>query len=272
MTKRVTYLGYNERMVESILSSNDFELTQVVYVPRRVNKKFLSLVEDNGIEVLTLEEKSDLQKLQAFIPKENIVLMYKFEFILPQSLVDEYSIINFHGGYLKTNRGSHPTAWTILKQDKDTVLSMYQLTGGIDLGLLIGEHKVILVGDETPITLNSKLQDGIPSLLKRLNSYFDGQVLEPTPTLIEAGSYNRKVKPEDFTIDPRVDDFNSAYAKVRSQVGYTGAYCKVEDTIYLVTKWAVLDENQPIPADGEQSVIIKRNGTRRTLLLYLMGL
>lgn len=269
MARKVTYMGYNERMVESILSSDDFELRQVVYVPRRVNEKFLSLVEENGIEVLTLVEKADLKKLPAFIPKENIVLMYKFEFILPQSLVNEYKIINFHGGRLKTNRGSHPIAWTILNQEKETVFSMYQLTGGIDLGLLIGEYNVNLDGSETPITLNSKLQDGIPNLLKRLNSYLEGEKLNPSPQLIEAGNYNRKVKQEDFTIDPIIDDFNSAYAKVRSQVGYDGAYCKVDDNTFLVKKWDVIEENQPLPCDAEHCIAIKGGSDKRTLLLFI---
>ena len=125
--------------------------------------------------------------------------------------------------------------------NKDTALSLYELTGGVDVGKLIAEHIVELDMSETPKELNNKLQDGIPTLLEKLSLYLEGKI---QPCLIERGTYYPKVQPIDYTINLTKDDFNKAYAIVRSQEGYGGALLMVDQEVKPVSRWCVIDKNK----------------------------
>lgn len=232
--KKVVYIGYSERMLQSLMESDQFQLEKIVYVPHRVNSLYLSILKDFTGDLLEINAKEDVTRIDSFISDDEVAVMYKFEYILPKQMVDNHRIINFHGGYLKTNRGAHAVVRSILNMDDSTALSMYELTGGIDVGKLIAEHIVELDKNETPQILNDMLQDGIPSLLNKLYLYLNGEI---NATLIEGGKYYQKVQPSDFTIDPECDSFEKAYAILRSQEGYGGALLKVGDDIKPVLSW-----------------------------------
>lgn len=236
--KKIVYIGYSERMLGFLMESNLFELSKVVYAPNRVNEQFHSMINNSGLSTFEVNSKQDISELISFIAEDEIAVMYKFEYILPKDLVNSRRFINFHGGFLKTNRGAHATVRSILNMDKETALSMYELTGGIDVGKLIAEHIVELDMNETPKILNDKLQDGIPYLLEKLNLYLEGKI---QPRLVESGKYYPKVQPEDFTIDPTNDSFDKAYAIIRSQEGYGGALVMVDNEAKPVLRWRIID-------------------------------
>lgn len=247
--RKVVYVGYSDRMLRYLIYSELFELTKVVFAPQRVNEEYRQLLKNIGLETYEVLSKSDISGLTEFIDDDEVAVMYKFEYILPQELVSCRRFVNFHGGFLKTNRGAHATVRTILNMEDKTALSMYELTGGIDVGKLIAEHVVELDMSETPMTLNDKLQDGIPNLLEKLNRYLTGEI---QATLVESGKYYPKVQPDDYTINPISDGFDKAYAIVRSQEGYGGALIKVNDEVLPVKKWSLVNGNEVhLPGDKQ---------------------
>ncbi len=259
--RKVVYVGYSDRMLRYLINSELFELTKVVFAPQRVNEEYRQLLKNSGLDTYEVLSKSDISGLTEFINDDEVAVMYKFEYILPQKLVSSHRFINFHGGFLKTNRGAHATVRTILNMDNTTALSMYELTGGIDVGKLIAEYVVKLDMSETPKILNDKLQDGIPTLLEKLNQYLTGEI---QPTLVENGKYYPKVQPEDFTINPLSDGFDKAYAIVRSQEGYGGALIKVNDEVLPVKEWSLVNSNEAQFIEDRQFVF---EGSKQSLVI-----
>ena len=199
--------------------------------------------------------------------KSDIVILYKFEYIIPQNFIEKYTFFNFHGGNLKTNRGAHAVVWSILNQEKQTCLTLYKLTGGIDVGIVIGEYYVDIERDDTPISLNEKLWLGIPGLLCSLIKYLNGTI---KGKLITEGEYRRKIKEEDYTINIYADNFEKIIAKINSQVAYSGAVLWFEGTKYHVR----YTHQQDIPEDCERIVekkenecIVEEHGKRITMII-----
>lgn len=259
--RKVVYVGYSERMLRYLINSEFFELTKVVYAPQRINDEYRQLLDDDRLCAYEVFTKTDISGLTEFINDDEVAVMYKFEYILPQELVSSHRFVNFHGGFLKTNRGAHATVRSILNMDDETALSMYELTGGIDVGNLIAEYKVALDKNETPKILNDKLQDGIPYLLKKLNQYLSGQI---QATLVESGKYYPKVQPEDYTINPTTDSFDKAYAIVRSQEGYGGSLIKVNNEVLPVKSWTFVKGEEAQFTGGRQYIF---EGNNRSLII-----
>ena len=115
-------------------------------------------------------------------------------FLNTNKYMNDFRIINFHGGSLRENRGAHAVVRSILNMDTQTCLSMYQLTGGIDLGILIKEYWVDISSEENEISLNKKLVTGIPELLLNLKQYLEG---EREGVAVTDGTYWPKIEEKD---------------------------------------------------------------------------
>ena len=199
--------------------------------------------------------------------KSDIVIVYKFEYIIPQNLIDKYTFFNFHGGNLKTNRGAHAVVWSILNQEKQTCLTLYKLTGGIDVGIVIGEYYVDIEQDDTPISLNKKLWLGIPELLYSLSEYLNGTI---KGKMVAEGEYRRKIKEEDYTINIYTDNFEKIMAKINSQVAYSGAVVWLEGIKYRVRhvqQMDILEDGERIVQKKENECIIEKHGKRITMII-----
>lgn len=216
------YFGYSIDALKEIMATSFLKLVGVVGVKGRVSKEYFEVIEKNKIIYLELDSKPELSHLDVFCVNADIILMYKFEYILPKIFVEKYNVFNFHGGDLRTNRGAHAVVWSIINNEQETCLSLYKLTGGIDEGEVIGQYWVRLDEEETVSSLNKKLASGIPILLIELKYYLTGN---KKSTLILGGKYRRKINEADYTIDLVNDNIGIIKAKIRSQYTYNGAIC-----------------------------------------------
>lgn len=110
---QITYIGFSEELIEILLFSEKFELVSVILQAERINNKLTDLLDKKGIQHYFIHDKSDLANLKKWI-KSDVVLMYKFSWIIPEKIVGEYKIFNIHPGELRNNRGAHPFTWSIL--------------------------------------------------------------------------------------------------------------------------------------------------------------
>lgn len=264
---KVTYLGYCVEMLKCLSENSYFTIVNTVGVKGRISDEYIKYISGHEIEYKELEKKSDLYLLEEMFEKSDIVIVYKFEYIIPQNLIDKYTFFNFHGGNLKTNRGAHAVVWSILNQEKQTCLTLYKLTGGIDVGIVIGEYYVGIEQDDTPISLNKKLWLGIPELLYSLSEYLNGTI---KGKMVAEGEYRRKIKEEDYTINIYTDNFEKIMAKINSQVAYNGAVVWLEGTKYRVRhvqQMDILEDSERIVQKKENECIIEKNGKRITMII-----
>jgi methionyl-tRNA formyltransferase len=230
----VVYMGYSDKMIEYLIDSHDFNLNKVVGVKGRMSEHQYDLINMNCLDYKELKSSDELKELATYISGDEIVIMYRFEYIIPQYLIDNIRIFNIHDGNLRTNRGAHPIVWSILNGEQNTYLSLYQLTGGIDVGILIDEYNTIISEDETSVTLNKKLPQGIPRLLVSLKEYLDGKI---SGELITDGKYNLKITPDNYTIDLQNDSAQCICAKIRSQDAYQGAILEADGVQYRIKSY-----------------------------------
>lgn len=231
----VTYMGYSLDMLKYLVNDSRYRIVNSIGVINRISDEQYSFLEEHKIPYKELKDKKEIDEIEPFIEKSQVILIYKFEFIIPTKLVKKYLFINFHGGCLKTNRGAHAVVWSILNRDKWTCMTMYKLIGGIDIGLVLGEYYVEIANEENTYTLNRKLAKGIPMLLHNLFDYMNGNL---EGKLISTGTYLRKITEADYTIDIFNDDFETIKAKIRSQVMYAGAILVFEGKRYRVKSYA----------------------------------
>lgn len=231
---RIAYLGYSSKMLDKLCQNIHFDVVLAVYVPKRVDMKFLDNLKKYNVEGIPIETKPNFEILFENYGHFDAIIMHQFEYILPESFVKKYVIINFHRGDLRTNRGAHSLVWSILRGDRKTCFSMYQLTGGIDEGLLIGEYWVTIEETDTTVSVDEKLQCGIPDLFQKLKLFLDGKI---EPKLVMGGKYLPKIKEIDYTIDAMEDSFKIIKQKINSQSAYLGAVIYIDHIKYRVMKY-----------------------------------
>lgn len=267
---KVTYLGYTEKMIEALVSSQDFLLLHVVGTKGRISENYYRLVNQENLDYIEIENKTDLLEHHELFGDVDIIFMYKFEFIIPQHVVDRHRIINFHGGDIRTNRGAHAVVWSVLLRDVCTYLSCYELTGGIDEGILIDSYGVDIEKNDNPVTVNEKLVRGLPYLLNAVVEYLSG---EKEGVLVKGGMYRRKIEKHDFIIDLYNDSLDVIRGKILSQQPYFGAIVVIDGTEHRVKEFKYL--SQPVSCEKrdieitENSVSIVEGADK--LVMYLIG-
>ena len=137
----IAYIGYSEVLLEQLLKNDLYNVKKVVYVPHRVNERYRNILTESKVDCFEINNKNQMDALFEFLDGITIIIMYKFEFIIPQKYINTKRIFNFHGGNLRFNRGAHAMVRSILNMDDETVLSLYELSDKIDLGCLIEDIK-----------------------------------------------------------------------------------------------------------------------------------
>ena len=250
---RISYLGYSKDMLSFLNGDNQFELAYVVGTKGRLSDEYLKLARTGNYEFVEIEDKNDLLSHEEIFLNSDVVLMYKFEFIIPESMIKRSRIINFHGGDLKTNRGSHAVVWSVLLREKSTCLSCYELTGGIDEGYLIDQYDIEINRDDSVTDVNAKLAHGIPKLLESLKEYFLGK---REAVLVTDGIYRRKVEKVDYTIDIENDFVDEIRGKILSQTAYNGAVVIKDRTEYRTKSYKNID---PLQCAKRREIVAKDN-------------
>lgn len=262
----IAYIGYSEVLLEQLLKNDLYNVKKVVYVPHRVNERYRNILTESKVDCFEINNKNQMDALFEFLDGITIIIMYKFEFIIPQKYINTKRIFNFHGGNLRFNRGAHSMVRSILNMDNETFLSLYELSDKIDLGCLIEEYKIPLSMKETVSDIDKKLQQGIPSLLTSLNLYLEGKI---HGQIISDGVYYPKIEKKDFTIDLKKDSILVMDAKLRSQVDYFGAIVIINGIEKRIHTWKLQSD-----ANQKQETIITNDSIyvsdgKQCLIMYI---
>lgn len=265
--KKVIYFGYSEKMIKYLLECEFLDLTGAVGVTGRLTEKYYELVKNKNLKYYEISKKQELSSITDNVSAMEIdfIIMYKFEFIIPESMAQKYAIYNFHGGNLRFNRGAHAVVRTILNRDTETCLSLYKLTGGIDEGLLIGEYEVLVDQEDDVPSLNAKLTEGIPYLLKRLELFLNGKL---EGELILAGKYWPKISEKDIIIDLNFDTFDVIRGKILSQREFYGAICEINGRKLRVKRYSFENkksDEKTMITDNDTVILTDASGT---MILY----
>lgn len=234
---KVAFFGYSDILLKELVDSKDFILKFAVGVKGRISGRYYEIIDQSAVLYYEIENRKQIDDIVEKLSDIDIVLMYKFEYIIPMPMLERARFFNFHGGNLRTNRGAHAVVWSVLLREKETCLSAYELTGGIDEGMLVGEYYVDIEPDDSPVEVNYKLVRGLPYLLECISRYLDNGL---EAELVAGGEYRRKINQCDYTIDPGNDSVDVIRGKVLSQKPYNGALLNYNCREYRIHEYKIV--------------------------------
>lgn len=162
----IGYIGFSVSMLKILSESDCFLLTSCICEKKRLSAPYRKLCQDLRLKLHVVTSKEELCHC-LFGENYNYYIMYEFGIILPEEVFvsGKIKVFNFHPGSIMTNRGAHPLVWSVLNDEKYTMMTVYEVTAKIDDGNIISQ-KVYEIGKEDNVTtLKLKMESGIKEQL-----------------------------------------------------------------------------------------------------------
>lgn len=202
--------------------------------------KTKELALDNNIEVFQPNKiKEDYQKIIDIAP--DIIITCAYGQIIPKVLLDypKYGCINVHGSLLPKLRGGAPIHWAIINGEKETGITIMDMSEQMDAGDIISQAKIEI----TPSTILDTLYEEMSLLGAKL-------LIETLPSIINKTATRTKQDPSKVTFgynitkeDEKIDFTKSVkevFNKVRGLNSVPGSHS------YLNGKRIKIYEVEPV--------------------------
>lgn len=222
--------------------NNEFDVVLVVTQTDSINKRGKILVPEvktyaleNGLSILQSEKiKNDLDKLKEY--EFDFIVTAAYGQFLPQSIIDlpKYKILNVHGSYLPSYRGSSPIQRAILNDERFIGVSIIETVKKMDAGDIYDRIKIPMEDSFNTKLMMDKLSNiGADMVINVINKIYNN---EPINVI--------KQNEDEVTIAPLIEkseellDFseNSRYLfnKIRAFYDDPATYFIKDDTLYKV--------------------------------------
>lgn len=167
------YHGVGRACLESILPFGD-EITAVVTHRDRPEENvwFASVAELAGARGLPLlfAEDRPLRITEALVAGREPEILYSFYFrnLLSGELIraQRLGAYNLHGSLLPAYRGRCPVNWVILRQEKETGVTLHRMVRKPDAGDIVAQRKIPIAPRETARTLFDKIIPAAAALVR----------------------------------------------------------------------------------------------------------
>jgi len=217
------------------------EIFKISYQPEGVkNSRFVDLrswAEQRNIPTLFYDNPiQTIHELETLGEDINFAIVVGWYHMVPKKLRDLFSMgcSGFHASLLPKLRGGAPLNWAILSDLKETGVSFFELSDGVDDGLLYDQEKFPINTSDYIEDLVDKSNLAIVEMLKRTLSkiinkenILSSQVGNP--------SYCGQRKPEDSLIDWKDSAENILILIRASSRPYAGAYTFLDNQ--KITIW-----------------------------------
>jgi methionyl-tRNA formyltransferase len=170
--------------------------------------------------------------------------------IIPQSTIDLFTpgIINVHPSLLPKYRGPSPIESAIINGDKETGVTIMQLSAAMDAGPVYAASVYPLKGTETRPELYKTLASvGAKLLLDTLPSILDN-TLQPEPQNDAEATYCKLLQKSDAELPLAALTATQAERRVRAHLGFPKSKVTIGDKMIIITKAHVSDQ-QKTPLD-----------------------
>ena len=167
---RIVFMGTPDFAVESLrtLVENDYRVVGVVTTPDKPVGRHGSVLQGSPVKVYALskglpvlqpeklKDEAFLAELQALQADLQIVVAFR---ILPEVVWDmpRYGTFNLHGSLLPQYRGAAPINWAVINGEKETGVTTFFLTHGVDTGRIIGKKRIAIAETDNAGIVHDKL-------------------------------------------------------------------------------------------------------------------
>ena len=266
---RVVFVGstrFGLRCLEAISNLDDVDIVGVItnpesfkisYSPQGVRNvlhaDFSNWADVREVSCYTMKENMSEQALKSWLERNNpeLLIVVGWYHIIPKHIRNICPVVGLHASLLPDYSGGAPLVWAIINGERQTGITLFQLSDGVDNGPILGQVAEIIKSDDTIATLYERIENlGIHLLMRYLPELANG-----TATFRRQDEDRRRIfpqrRPEDGKIDwtlsaRRIHDFIRAQTKP-----YPGAFTFFrEDKIYLRDS-RILDTENSTPAPGQ---------------------
>jgi len=202
----------------------------------------------NGIAVWQPDKISDINETIIGLEKKATGVLASFGKIIPESTINLFNpgIVNIHPSLLPKYRGPIPIESAILNGDKQTGISIMQLTPDMDAGPIYIQTKYNLTGDETSPELYQILAKlGAKKLLEILPSIID-RTLKPSKQNSDAATYCSLLTKSDSILEPQKLTATEAERKIRAHISFPKTKFNILEKEIIITKSHIINSPQTI--------------------------
>ncbi|MBS9783821.1 methionyl-tRNA formyltransferase [Candidatus Gracilibacteria bacterium] len=265
---KIGFLGTPElakQVLQVLLLEKDFEVAFVVTNPDKPvgRKKILTptpvkvLAEKYNIPVYTplrIRGNEEIyQTLQSYECDYFVVVAYGK--ILPADFLEipKKICINVHGSILPKYRGASPIQSALLHGEKETGVTIMQMSAGMDEGDILSIEKIKVDTKETTSTLFNKFGEVSPkSLIKTIKNFDTGEI-SPISQDDSKATYCTKITKQDGEIDWNLSA-REIYQRWQAYTPWPGIYSFFEEK-KLALETVSFDENHD--KSGQSGTVIQ---------------
>ncbi|MFB0566582.1 MAG: methionyl-tRNA formyltransferase [Candidatus Aminicenantaceae bacterium] len=174
--------GRGKKLIPSPIKKAALELDIPFYQPYKIRQ-----------DTIALEKIKNIQP--------DLIVVVAYGQIIPASIIylPKYNSINLHFSLLPKYRGASPVFWALLKGEKKTGISIFELNEKMDEGDILAQEEVDIYLGEKTFELESRLAEKGSELLVKTISQIDKII--PIKQDHTQATYAPKIKKEDGKID-----------------------------------------------------------------------
>ena len=196
-----------------------------------------------GIDLFQPQSVNDEQaRLRISAARPDAVCVCAFGALIKEPLLSEHTMLNVHPSLLPRWRGAAPIERAIMAGDRETGVSIMQMTAGLDSGPVCAQGQVPIGSTDTYGTVAPRLQE--------LGAMLLVGTLEDRPPCREQddhlATYAEKISATDRLLDP-LEPAAALERKVRALAPHIGARLVLPDGSMLGVLEAAVVDSAPSP-------------------------
>lgn len=190
----------------------------------------------------------------------DFIIIYGWRTLIDTSINEniKYGMIAAHQSLLPEYRGFAPAQWVIINGEKETGVTLFQISEGeVDSGKIFSQKRISIDPDEYAQQLDEKIIKASIDLYLEFFEAADKGKITLTEQDETKATYACKRIPEDGKINWE-DSSLKIYNLVRALAyPYPGAYCTMNDNTYLIRRARLGDDNDKKFAGNIPGRVIK---------------
>jgi methionyl-tRNA formyltransferase len=224
-----------------------------------------------GIELFQPQSVNDEQaRLRISAARPDAVCVCAFGALIKEPLLSEHAMLNVHPSLLPRWRGAAPIERAIMAGDRETGVSIMQVTAGLDSGPVCAQGQVPIDSTDSYGTLAPRLQElGTMLLVGTLDDRPPCRDQDD-----ELATYAEKISATDRLLDP-LEPAIALERKVRALAPHIGARLDLPDGNTLGVLEAAVAEGGPSPGslslDGRVPILGCADGALELVLVHPPG-
>lgn len=197
--------------------------------------------------------------------------------ILSQKVLDlpKIKAINIHGSILPLYRGASPIEQSLLNNDKETGISIMEMTLKMDVGPVYETLRLPILDSDNNSTLREKLSElgakELPDILIKIKE----NVLTATPQDESKATYCQKITKEAGHINPLEESAEQIIGKLKAFNPWPGISLKIQDKQCKILQAELTYQSNPAPGkfiiENQQLFLGTAKGTIKINELQLEG-